>query len=127
MPFTKGKATACILAGSLSIWATIASAGEVAKGKICDYDPHAFGRPVGVMSGQSDRGGDHPKGVACEGDWSMGGNGYWGAYKARILEIGPPPYVVAGCEPGREHQVLIKKVGGDIPTQWIFPRFLKCP
>jgi hypothetical protein len=104
--------------------ATAALAGEPARGKVCDYDPHAFGKPdpgtVGQYNCATSQNGE------ALSDWSLGGNTNNGATKVRIRDVGEPPHVRPECHVGRESQVLIEKPGVD-RGEWVFPRFLKCP
>jgi hypothetical protein len=116
------------------LFAAAVQAGEIAKGKTCDYDPGAFGRPAGLTSGHPDPGytqgslaGQGCNQAAAGSDWRMGGSKYNHAGKVEILEISSPPYIRAGCELGRENQVEVMLPGETGMVSRIFPRFLSCP
>ena len=95
----------------------------IARGKTCDYDPHAFGRPDRGVAYDKYNCATSPYGMFSV-DWAMGGNPDNKPGKVTILDMGPPPSVVPGCEKGRERQVLITRPVGNV---WVFPRFLDCP
>jgi hypothetical protein len=106
---------------------TGAFAGEPAKGKICDFDPRAFGIPD---RGVTESGHNCATSEYAEKntDWSMGGDtGDFSASKVRIEAVGGPPYILPGCRAGREMQVLIFRPGHEDRGNWVFPRFLRCP
>lgn len=46
--------------------ATAVHAGEPARGKVCDCDPEAFGRPTGAGLNNGD--------AEASNDWALGGN-----------------------------------------------------
>lgn len=112
-----------LLAAALTV--TSALAGEIVKGKTCDYDPHGFVDDPTAVQGMM---------YTCDqDDWDMGGRPSNSSAKVVILGIGPPPYVDPFCKRGREHQVLIHRPGvpdrgfGVSGAEWVFPRFLNCP
>lgn len=107
-----------LLALTASLVATAAHAGEPAKGKVCDYDPRAFGRPAGP--------GPNDCGDQYNADWSLGGNTYNSAGKAKVLDVGGPSSILPYCRAGREMHVLVELPDGG-RNQWVFPRFLNCP
>ena len=96
-------------------------AGEIARGKICNYDPRAFGRPdPGFVNGKY----NCATSQYGENDWGMGANFNNSPGKVTILDIAPPPYVLPDCRRGREMQVLITN---PVQNFWVFPRYLDCP
>jgi hypothetical protein len=69
----------------------------IARGKTCDYDPHAFGRPDRGVAYDKYNCATSPYGMFSV-DWAMGGNPDNKPGKVTILDMGPPPSVVPGCE-----------------------------
>lgn len=80
--------------------ATAVHAGEPARGKVCDCDPEAFGRPTGAGLNNGD--------AEASNEWALGGNTSNRAAKVRILDVGTARFVSPDCRAGRETQVFIE-------------------
>jgi len=98
------------------LFASAASAGDPATGKICAFNYNGF-IPNGTYNG-----------APCKQSMYVTGNDgpNLGVPQVRVLAVGPPPFVVPACQRGREAQVLVQPLSGQ-GSQWIFPRYLNCP
>ena len=115
-----------IAATAVSLATTVGHAGEIAKGKVCDYrnspwDPNQVGHDERTFNG-----------TAYDGCRSIDGAMQTGFNEGKVLIMDTThrPNMSNECVRGREMQVLIREAnkpqtwGG---AYWVFPWSLNCP